>query len=108
MLGSDDRFLQTHVGSLPRPKDLIQAMFAKVEGIPVDLNALAQRVKTVVSEIAENQISAGIDIVNDGEMSKARLRNPYQGLARRLWRRMQKPRLSGCHGIPEDGPMGVQ
>jgi hypothetical protein len=31
-----DRFLTTHTGSLPRPDDLIRAMFAKEEGVPVD------------------------------------------------------------------------
>ena len=35
------RILTTHVGSLPRPDDLIQTMFAKQEGVPVDPVALA-------------------------------------------------------------------
>lgn len=70
MIRSTDRILTTHVGSLPRPDDLIQIMFAKEEGIPVDLDALAARVTTAVGEVVSNQIEAGIDIVNDGEMSK--------------------------------------
>ena len=36
-----DRFLTTHTGSLPRPEELIRAMFAKEEGVPVDRAALA-------------------------------------------------------------------
>jgi len=32
---SVDRFLTTHTGSLPRPHDLIQMMYAKEEGKPV-------------------------------------------------------------------------
>ena len=67
---STDRFLTTHTGSLPRPEDLIQMMFAKEEGIPVDRDALAARIRSAVKEVAEKQIEAGIDIVNDGEMSK--------------------------------------
>ncbi len=67
---STDRFLTTHTGSLPRPEDLIQMMFAKEEGIPVDREALAARIRSAVKEVAEKQIEAGIDIVNDGEMSK--------------------------------------
>ena len=35
MIRSTDRILTTHVGSLPRPDDLIQIMFAKEEGNPV-------------------------------------------------------------------------
>ena len=70
MIRSTDRILTTHVGSLPRPDDLIQIMFAKEEGNPVDRDALANRVKSAVNEVVSNQIEAGIDIVNDGEMSK--------------------------------------
>jgi 5-methyltetrahydropteroyltriglutamate--homocysteine methyltransferase len=67
---STDRFLTTHTGSLPRPDDLTKIMFAKAEGIPIDPAALAARAKSAVAEIVERQVTAGIDIVNDGEMSK--------------------------------------
>lgn len=70
MIRSTDRILTTHVGSLPRPEDLIQIMYAKEEGIPVDRTALAARVESAVGEIVKLQTGAGIDIVNDGEMSK--------------------------------------
>jgi 5-methyltetrahydropteroyltriglutamate--homocysteine methyltransferase len=67
---SVDRFLTTHTGSLPRPSDLIQMMYAKEEGGAVELDALAQRIRSSVSEVVEKQRSAGIDIISDGEMSK--------------------------------------
>ena len=70
MKRSSDRFLTTHTGSLPRPEDLIRAMFAKEEGVPVDRDALAQRIRSAVAEIVARQVAAGVDIVNDGEMSK--------------------------------------
>jgi 5-methyltetrahydropteroyltriglutamate--homocysteine methyltransferase len=70
MIRSTDRILTTHVGSLPRPEDLIQIMFAKEEGMPVDRVAMAERVRSAVGEVVSRQIEAGIDIVNDGEMSK--------------------------------------
>lgn len=41
---SVDRFLTTHTGSLPRPDDLIQMMYAKEEGKPIDRDALAARI----------------------------------------------------------------
>ena len=67
---SVDRFLTTHTGSLPRPDDLIQMMYAKEEGKPVDREALARRIRSAVGEVVAKQRKAGIDIVNDGEMSK--------------------------------------
>jgi 5-methyltetrahydropteroyltriglutamate--homocysteine methyltransferase len=70
MQRSTDRFLTTHTGSLPRPDDLIRMMYAKEEGVPVDPAALAARVKAAVAEIVDKQIAAGVDLVNDGELSK--------------------------------------
>jgi len=70
MIRSTDRFLTTHTGSLPRPDDLIRMMYAKEEGVPVDRGALDQRVRGAVAEVVKKQVEAGIDIVNDGEMSK--------------------------------------
>src|ERR1700753_3689125 len=65
-----NRFLTTHVGSLPRPDDLIEIMFAREDGIPIDQPALAARVATAVDEAVVRQMGAGIDIVNDGEWPK--------------------------------------
>ena len=62
--------LTTHNGSLPRPADLIQIMWAKGDGVPVDEQALSERVKTAVQETVDKQINAGISVINDGEMSK--------------------------------------
>ena len=67
---SRDRFLTTHTGSLPRPEDLIKMMYAKEEGVPVDPVALAARVKTAVAELVGKQAASGVDLINDGEMSK--------------------------------------
>ncbi len=70
MLRSTERFLTTHVGSLPRPDDLVRTMFAQEEGVPVDQAALGDRVRTAVDEVVRLQVDAGVDLVNDGEMSK--------------------------------------
>jgi 5-methyltetrahydropteroyltriglutamate--homocysteine methyltransferase len=70
MKRSTERFLTTHTGSLPRPPDLIRMMYAKEEGVPVEPAALAQRVADAVAEVVRKQSEAGIDVVNDGEMSK--------------------------------------
>ena len=70
MIRSEDRILTTHTGSLPRPEKLVQLMFAKEEGQDVDPNELSLAVKQSVREVVERQLKAGIDIVNDGEVSK--------------------------------------
>src|SRR5690606_39892735 len=70
MSSARDRILTTHTDSLPRPDDLIQMMWAVGDGIPVDKEALEQRVAGAVKETVQKQLSAGISIINDGEMSK--------------------------------------
>jgi len=67
---STERFLTTHTGSLPRPEDLVRMMYAKEEGVPVDHKALGARIRSAVEEIVQKQAGAGVDVVNDGEMSK--------------------------------------
>jgi len=45
-------------------------MFAREEGVPVDAAALAARVSAAVDEVVRWQVECGLDVVNDGEMSK--------------------------------------
>ncbi len=70
MKRSAGRILTTHVGSLPRPDDLLAFMTAKSEGRDVDEDALAGRVRTAVAEVVRRQAAIGLDVINDGEMSK--------------------------------------
>src|SRR3954468_11188909 len=67
---STDRFLTTHTGTLPRPDDLIRMMYAKEEGVPIDPVALGARVRDAVAEVVKKQADAGVDLINDGELSK--------------------------------------
>jgi 5-methyltetrahydropteroyltriglutamate--homocysteine methyltransferase len=70
MKRSSDRILTTHVGSLPRPADLLDAMKVKISGAPYDAGAYAARVRAAVADIVRRQAECGIDVVTDGEMSK--------------------------------------
>jgi 5-methyltetrahydropteroyltriglutamate--homocysteine methyltransferase len=45
-------------------------MYAKEEGVPVDPEALAKRVREAVADVVKKQAEAGVDLINDGEMSK--------------------------------------
>ncbi len=67
---SMDRILTTHTGSLPRPQDLQDMLFKRERGEEVDQTAFDARVREAVHEVVRKQVSCGIDIVNDGEMSK--------------------------------------
>lgn len=70
MQRSTDRILATHVGSLARPADLLEAMREKEHGRPYDADGYAKRVTSAVAEVVEAQVGAGLDVVTDGEMSK--------------------------------------
>ena len=70
MIRSDSQFLTTHVGSLPRPDELIQSMYAKEDGQTVDRALLAAQIRAAVASVVAKQREAGVAIVSDGEMSK--------------------------------------
>ncbi len=66
-----DRIMTTHVGSLPRPHDLLDMMKARIEGRAYNEDAYHDRVRTAVAECVRRQSESGIDIVCDGEQSKS-------------------------------------
>ncbi|MGA8400744.1 MAG: hypothetical protein WB697_12705 [Stellaceae bacterium] len=70
MKTSTDRILTTHVGSLPRPAALREVLVKKDKGEPYDKAALDRAVKQAVADIVRRQAETGVDIVDDGEMSK--------------------------------------
>ena len=70
MQRSTSRILTTHTGSLPRPPALRDLLIARELGQDYDSAALAGAVQSAVDGIVRQQIEAGLDVVNDGEMSK--------------------------------------
>jgi 5-methyltetrahydropteroyltriglutamate--homocysteine methyltransferase len=71
MTRSAKRILTTHTGSLPRPNDLTELMFARQEGKHVDNKRRREVATRAVRDVVRLQRQAGIDIVSDGEMNKA-------------------------------------
>jgi 5-methyltetrahydropteroyltriglutamate--homocysteine methyltransferase len=67
---STERILTTHVGSLPRPKDVLDLLFAQDKSEPYDPAVFESTMQRAVGEIVATQTKAGLDIVNDGEMAK--------------------------------------
>src|ERR1700730_15740391 len=91
MMYSTDRILTTHAGSLPRPDGLMDMVLAKARGQPIDQAALDSLLKSGVADVVKQQIECGLDIVNDGELSKPNFTDYVS------------ERISGCEKRPGTG-----
>jgi 5-methyltetrahydropteroyltriglutamate--homocysteine methyltransferase len=68
---SKDRILTTHVGSLPRSQAVTDVVFAREAAGAPDFSAAANvTLASEVTEVVRRQVSAGVDVVSDGELSK--------------------------------------
>ena len=67
---STDRILTTHVGSLPRSPQLIEAMSKLERGELKDRTGFDAQVDVAVNAVVRKQAELGIDIVDDGEVGK--------------------------------------
>jgi 5-methyltetrahydropteroyltriglutamate--homocysteine methyltransferase len=65
-----DRIHTTHIGSLPRPHELLDLMKAKFDGQPYDQKLYDATVARSVAQAVRKQVDCGIDFVTDGELSK--------------------------------------
>ena len=71
MQRSTDRIITTHVGSLARPRGVLDFLFAKERGEEFDADVFETSVADAVGEIVKQQAECGIDVVCDGEQSKS-------------------------------------
>ncbi|MGH2511420.1 MAG: cobalamin-independent methionine synthase II family protein [Candidatus Limnocylindrales bacterium] len=69
MKRSVERILTTHTGSLPRPASLLEAMYAREDGQAQDQD-LEAGIRDAVGAVVRRQVEVGVDVLNDGEMSK--------------------------------------
>ncbi len=70
MKRSTERIFTTHVGSLPRPKEVSDLLFAQDRGDSYDPAEFDATIRRGVADAVSRQSEAGIDIVSDGEMGK--------------------------------------
>jgi 5-methyltetrahydropteroyltriglutamate--homocysteine methyltransferase len=70
MQSSQDRILTTHVGSLPRDRELSDLLIAAEDGRPVDEARLDQLAEEGVRDAVHKQIDSGLDVINDGEQPR--------------------------------------
>ena len=95
MKHSDSRILTTHVGSLPRERELSDLLIAEEAGERVDKARLDELSARGVSHCVAAQIDAGVDVINDGEQPRvgfqtyvAQRLSGFDGVSERLL----------CHG----------
>ena len=69
MKRSENRILTTHVGSIIRKKELLDA--AHDASTPDKMLHYERTLEASVAEIVKKQVEAGIDVVNDGEYGKS-------------------------------------
>lgn len=96
MKRSSDRILTTHTGSLPRPPYLLPLLRQQEDGAAPDPATLAVQIKAAVADAVKRQADIGIDVVNDGEMSKP------------SYATYVKDRLSGFDGSERSAPIRGQ
>jgi 5-methyltetrahydropteroyltriglutamate--homocysteine methyltransferase len=90
MKKSVDHILCTHVGSLARPRMLLETMREKENGRPYDAILFDEQVREAVADAVRRQVEVGIDIVTDGEMGKVGFLNYV------------KDRLSGFSAVDDE------
>ena len=64
------KILTTHVGSLPRSKELSEYLFAKDKGEEYNKKLFGNILSSNVEQIVKRQLEVGLDFISDGEMSK--------------------------------------
>src|SRR5262245_5672438 len=108
MKTSTDRILTTHVGSLPRPADLLALLEARERGEPVDHAAFEARLATAINEVVAKQVELGIDSVCDGEQSKISytfyVRHRLSGIGAFAGGPLEQPPQTAAHRDITDHP----
>src|SRR5438045_1112558 len=74
MKTSTERILTTHSGSLPRQQAVRAMLAARADGRAVEQTAFDAAVRASVDDVVRRQVASRIDVINDGESSKATYR----------------------------------
>jgi 5-methyltetrahydropteroyltriglutamate--homocysteine methyltransferase len=100
MQRNTDRIRVSHAGALPRPEEL-QRLF---DGGPAAEADFQQALPAAVAEVVDQQVTAGVDVVNDGEISK---RGLFTGYVRDRMAGFEGRRFpAGAYTPPDAGVQG--
>ena len=89
MKNSQDRILTTHVGSLPRARELSDLLIAEEARKTVDRKRMDELAESGVRHCVKMEIDAGVDVINDGEQPRVGFQTYVA------------QRLSGFEGVSE-------
>ncbi len=70
MKTSSTRILTTHVGSLPRPPEVIERLLESQANPGADRSGLDDAVRRAVADVVQRQAETGLDVINDGEQGR--------------------------------------
>ncbi|WP_459807917.1 methionine synthase [Halopiger thermotolerans] len=70
MTDTEDRIRTTHIGSLPRPPELLDLLEQRQNGEDVDEDEWESTVADATRTVVERQDEVGLDIANNGEQSR--------------------------------------
>ncbi|RKD89122.1 5-methyltetrahydropteroyltriglutamate--homocysteine methyltransferase [Halopiger aswanensis] len=70
MTDTEDRIRTTHIGSLPRPPELLELLTRRQDGEEVDQDEWESTVADATRAVVERQDEVGLDIANNGEQSR--------------------------------------
>jgi len=92
MKRSTSRILTTHTGSLPRTGSVLEMLQSRDRRGRVDQQAFEASALSAVTEVVDQQIETGLDVINDGEQSKP------------SYATYVKDRLTGFDGVASEPP----
>ena len=92
MKRSTSRILTTHTGSLPRTGGVLDMLQTRDQQGRVDPQAFDAGILAAVTEVVNQQIETGLDVINDGEQSKP------------SYATYVKDRLTGFEGVASEPP----
>ncbi|QWC19987.1 cobalamin-independent methionine synthase II family protein [Halorubrum sp. 2020YC2] len=70
MTTNDGHISTTHVGSLPRPPELLDLLTRRQDGETVDPDEWNETVADATRDVVDRQVETGLDSINNGEQSR--------------------------------------
>ena len=70
MTTNDGRISTTHIGSLPRPPELLDLLTRRQDGETVDPDEWTETVAEATRDVVDRQVETGLDAINNGEQSR--------------------------------------
>ncbi|QUO46963.1 MULTISPECIES: cobalamin-independent methionine synthase II family protein [Halorubrum] len=70
MTTNDGHISTTHIGSLPRPPELLDLLTRRQDGESVDPDEWDETVADATRDVVDRQVETGLDSINNGEQSR--------------------------------------